>query len=545
MATPATRGARRNPWIVLAVLNLGIFMTLLDQTIVNVAIPSMVSSLHATLDQLLWVVNGYSLAYAMLLITFGRLGDVLGPRNLFVAGTVVFAAASSASGLSHDVTHLIASRAGQGLGAAMLAPQPLAYTTSLFPAERRGGASGFVGAMAGISLVAGPTLGGFITTHFGWSWIFFLNLPIGALSVLLTLLVVPDIRPSQRHHLDVLGVLLATAAVFGVVFGLIEGQRYDWGTVWSFVTIPEILGAGVAILLVFLLLQYVRRSHEPLLPLGIFRQRNFSAMLVVLAAVGFGVVGMFLPFTIYLQSVLGLSAQDAGVTLLPAVLPSMVVAPIAGNLADRIGGKYILVAGLAFLVAGTALITVTVTVTSGRWDFLPGLLLSGIGIGMTFAPVYAIATRGLSARFGGVASGVLNTVQEVGSVIASTSVGALLQNRLSVALQDQAVERAAALPASIRAGFVRAFASAARGGLQVGRGQTGTAVSLPPGTPPGLTHQIQELAATVFTHAYVDAMRPTLILPIVVVGVAILTTLVAVRGQMPAEAAPQEVHEAA
>ena len=543
MATSAL-AARRNPWIVLAILNTGIFMTALDMTIVNVAIPSIVSSLQATLDQLLWVINGYSLAYAMLLITFGRLGDVVGPRNLFVAGTIVFAAGSAGSGLAHDAAMLIASRAGQGLGAAMLAPQALAYITAMFPPERRGGASGLVGAMAGVSLVAGPTLGGYITTHFGWSWIFFLNLPIAALSVVLTLVLVPDIRPGQRHRFDLPGVVLAAAGVFGVVFGLIEGQRYDWGTVWSFVTIPEIIGAGVAVFLAFLVLQYVRRDREPLLPLAIFGQRNFSAMMVVLAAVGFAIVGIFLPFTIYLQSVLGLSAQDAGLALAPAVLAIMVMAPISGTLADRIGGKYILVVGLALLVAGTALITETVTPTAGRWSFTPGLLVAGIGMGMTFAPVYAMATRGLSARFGGVASGVLNTVQEVGSVIASAAVGALLQNRLAVALRDQAVERASALPPGFRSGFVDAFSRAASGGLQVGRGQTGTTVSLPPGLPPGAIQQIRELATSVFAHAFVDAMRPTLLLPMAVVALAILSTLLVVRRRIEA-AVPEEAREAA
>jgi len=418
----------------MAILNLGLFMTMLDMTIVNIAIPSIISGLRATLDQLLWVINGYSLVYAMLLITSGRLGDILGPRNLFLAGTLVFAAASAASGFSHSATELIAARAGQGVGAAMLAPQTLAYVAALFPPERRGSASGMTGGIAGIALVAGPTLGGFITTHFGWSWVFFLNLPISVVTVALTLLFVPDVRPGVRHRLDVPGVLLATAGIFGVVFGLIEGQRYNWGTVWSFVTIPEILGGAVAVLLVFLLTQYARRAGEPLLPLAIFRQRNFMAMVVVIAAMGFAIIGIFLPFTIYLQSVLGLSAQDAGLTVAPTVVAIMVMAPVSGTLADRIGGKYLLVAGLLLFVVGTALIAQTESPTSDRWSFLPGLLVAGTGMGLTFAPLYSIALRTLDARFGGVASGVINTVQEVGSVIASAAVGALLQNRLATTL---------------------------------------------------------------------------------------------------------------
>ena len=544
MATSA-RAAARNPWTIMAILNLGLFMTMLDMTIVNIAIPSIISGLRATLDQLLWVVNGYSLVYAMLLITSGRLGDILGPRNLFLAGTLVFAAASAASGFSHSSTELIAARAGQGVGAAMLAPQTLAYVAALFPAERRGSASGMTGGIAGIALVAGPTLGGFITTHFGWSWVFFLNLPISVLTVALTLLFVPDVRPGVRHRLDVPGVLLATAGIFGVVFGLIEGQRYNWGTVWSFVTIPEILGGAVAVLLVFLLTQYARRAGEPLLPLAIFRQRNFMAMVVVIAAMGFAIIGIFLPFTIYLQSVLGLSAQDAGLTVAPTVIAIMVMAPVSGTLADRIGGKYLLVAGLLLFVVGTALIAQTESPTSDRWSFLPGLLVAGTGMGLTFAPLYSIALRTVDARFGGVASGVINTVQEVGSVIASAAVGALLQNRLATTLHEQAVQRAPALPEAFRGRFVEAFNSAASGGLEVGRGQTGTAVTIPPGVPTPVAHQILQLADTVFTNAYVTAMRPTLLLPMVVVALTAVTTLVVVQRPQPAAAVATEVLEAA
>jgi len=223
----------------------------------------------------------------------------------------------------------------------------------------------------------------------------------------------------------------------------------------------------------------------------------------------------------------------------------MVMAPVSGTLADRIGGKYLLVAGLLLFVVGTALIAQTESPTSDRWSFLPGLLLAGTGMGLTFAPLYSIALRTLDARFGGVASGVINTVQEVGSVIASAAVGALLQNRLATTLREQAVQRAPALPDAFRGRFVEAFNSAAGGGLEVGRGQTGTALSIPPGVPPQVAHQILQLADTVFTNAYVTAMRPTLLLPMVVVALAAVTTLVVVQRPQPAEAPAAEAREAA
>jgi EmrB/QacA subfamily drug resistance transporter len=286
MTAPEGR-SRANPWLVYAVLCMGLFMTLLDLTIVNIAIPSLLDDIHASLDQVLWVLNGYSLVYAVLLITSGRLGDIFGPRNLFVAGIAVFCAASALSGLAQDPTQLILARAVQGLGAALLAPQSLPFVTSLFPAERRGGAFAIVGVLAGLALLAGPTLGGFIVTHLGWRWIFYVNVPIGLATLALALGRVPDLGPGRRHRLDLTGALLASAGLVGVVFGLIEGQRYDWGVVWSVVTVPMIIGAGVALLAIFLFVQWRSQSAEPLSPFEFLRDRNFSLMTLVQAAMGF------------------------------------------------------------------------------------------------------------------------------------------------------------------------------------------------------------------------------------------------------------------
>ncbi|TMG39573.1 MAG: MFS transporter, partial [Chloroflexi bacterium] len=213
----------RNPWPVLLVTVLGFFMIMLDTTIVYVATPSILSNLHASLDQILWVFNGYLLTYAVLLITAGRIGDIFGPRQLFAAGLVVFTAASAACGLSQDANQLIAARVIQGVGGALIAPQTLSILMSIFPSERRGAAFGVVGAVIGISTVAGPTLGGLIVTNWDWRWIFYLNLPIGILALAGTFLVIPDLRPGRRHRVDVVGVLLSSAALFAVVFGLIEG----------------------------------------------------------------------------------------------------------------------------------------------------------------------------------------------------------------------------------------------------------------------------------------------------------------------------------
>src|SRR3989442_6462138 len=218
------------PWLALAVLALGLFMTLLDLTIVNVAIPSIVDDLHASLDQILWVLNGYSLAYAVLLITSGRLGDIFGPRNMFAAGIVVFTVASAFSGLAQDPTQLILARGLQGIGAAIIAPQGLPIMTTIFPPERRAGVFAIYGSLAGLAVLLAPVVGGFIVTNFGWRWIFYINLPIGLLTFLLALAFVPDLRPGRRHRIDFIGVALDRAGVLGNGFWVVSGHRDRSGT---------------------------------------------------------------------------------------------------------------------------------------------------------------------------------------------------------------------------------------------------------------------------------------------------------------------------
>jgi EmrB/QacA subfamily drug resistance transporter len=515
----------------LAVLALGLFMTLLDLTIVNIAIPSIVDGIHASLDQVLWVLNAYSLLYAVLLITSARLGDIYGPRNLFAVGIVIFTVASGFSALAQDPTQLIISRALQGLGAAVLAPQGLPLMISLFPPDKRGGVFAIYGMMAGLAVIAGPTVGGFLVTHFGWRSIFTVNLPIGVLIFALAMLIIPDLRPGRKHRLDLLGVGLATAGLLAVIFGLIEGQRYDWGTVTGFVTIPMIIGGGILLLALFLFYQARMQGGEPLLPFAVFKDRNFTLMTLVMAAMGFAILGLYLPLTIYMQSVLGLSAIDAGLTIAVQPLAMLVSSGVASQLAQKVNGKFLLVPGLLALAAGSGYIDVAAQANSARWDFTPGLVISGLGMGFIWTPVFSIATRDLPAHLGGVASGVINTIQELGGVFASAVVGAFLQNRLALAMHDRAVEASAQLPAQYQKSFVDGFSNAAHTGFEVGAGQTGASLNLPA--------QVQAIAHFVFTHAFVDAMHPTLVLPIVVLVLAAFAS-VFVRSHKAGEAS---VHE--
>src|SRR5580658_4502402 len=256
-------------------------MTLLDLTIVNIAIPNLITNLHASFDDVLWVINAYALVLAVLVITGGRLGDLFGTRTLFVAGVTVFTAASAACGLAPSAGWLIAFRAVQGLGAAMLMPQTLTIITNTFPADRRGAAFGVWGAVAGVATIAGPTLGGLLVTAFDWRYIFFVNLPFGIACLILTFFIIPDLRPGRRHRIDIPGVLLASAALLAICYGLVEGQKYNWGTITSFISIPLVLGAGVALLIAFLVQQGRRQrgaGTEPLIPFALFRGRNYSLM---------------------------------------------------------------------------------------------------------------------------------------------------------------------------------------------------------------------------------------------------------------------------
>jgi EmrB/QacA subfamily drug resistance transporter len=522
---------RGNPWAVLATLSLGFFMTLLDLTIVNIAVPSMIDALGASLDEVLWVVNSYVLVLAVLLITAGRLGDLRGQRGLFALGVAVFTIASLACGLAPNATFLIAFRAVQGLGAALLMPQTMAIIIATFPAERRGTALGVWGAVAGLATVAGPTLGGLLVTVADWRWIFFVNIPIGVAVLVMTFAFVPDARFERQHRLDLLGVTIATASLFCLTFGLIEGQRFSWNG-W----IVALLLTAVLLFAVFVVQQRGRQSAEPLVPFSLFRDRNFAVLNVVSCLVSVGIIGFFLPLTIYLQSVLGYSALKAGLILAPMSVVGMVLAPVAGKLSDRIGGKFLLMGGLACFAVGAGWMTALAEVGTDWTTFIPAVLILGIGFGGIFAPMATETMRSVPMHLAGAASGVNNTIRQVGSVIGSAAVGALLQHQLANSLHDEAVNRSTALPANLRAQFIAGFNGTGGGGLEVSDRPNG---SLPSGLPAQVLQQLHQLSTAVFQHGYVRALHPTLVLPVVAMAVASACCLAAVRRPGSPESAPE------
>jgi MFS family permease len=272
---------------------------------------------------------------------------------------------------------------------------------------------------------------------------------------------------------------------------------------------------------------------EPLIPLSLFADRNFAVANWIAAAISFGMLSLFLPITIYLQSVRGFTALQAGLTLAPMSLTSMVVAPFAGRLADRIGGKYILMTGISVFAVGTALITYVAGPDSTWVNFLGPAIVAGAGIGMTFAPMTTVAMRNIQPRMAGAASGVLNTTRQLGAAIGSAVVGAILQNQLATALHNEAVTKSASLPAAYRDKFIAAFSTSGANGFQIGTGEVGA--QLPAGLPAAVAQQLAALGHDVFVAAFIDAMKPTLTVPIAFLALTAATTLFIRRRQPPAE----------
>ncbi|MEU1442666.1 MFS transporter [Streptomyces mirabilis] len=522
-----------NPWAILITLSLGFFMTLLDLTIVNIAIPDMGQDLDASLDEILWVVNAYTLALAVLMITAGRLGDLRGKRNLFLAGVALFTLASLACGLAQNPAQLIAFRAVQGLGAALLMPQTLSIITEVFPADRRGAAMGVWGVVAGVSGALGPIIGGALITHLDWRWIFFVNLPLGVVVLGLAAAVIPGSRRTVRHRFDTQGVLLASGTLFCLAFGLTEGQRYHWNAwIWS------LFGAAALLFAAFLGHERGQQGDDPFVPFSLFKDRNFTLINFVGVTVSFGVVGMFLPLTIYLQSVLGFSALKSGLVLLPLALGSFVTAGPAGVLADKIGGKFILMTGLLAWTAALVWIVGAADVGSSWTAVAFPLFLAGLGAGCTFAPMATEVMRNVPAKLSGAASGVNNALRQVGSVLAGAVVGAVLQAQLASSLTDQARQRAGRLPAAYRDGFVGGFS---RAGTDVNARQ---AARTPEGVPHDIADRMRVLGAQVFGHGFVHAMGPAVLVSAAVLLTGALTCL-AVRRHLGPSANPHAlpVHE--
>jgi EmrB/QacA subfamily drug resistance transporter len=518
-----------NPWAALTALCIGFFMILLDTTIVTIAIPAMVRGLHTDLNSVVWVISIYLLVYAVPMLFTSRLGDRFGPKRVFLAGMVVFTGASLWCGLSGSAGTLIAARAVQGLGAALMTPQTLAFVTHLFPPAKRGPAMGMWGGIAGLATITGPLLGGVLVDSFGWEWIFFVNVPIGVVGIVLAVLLVPDWRPGRLHSFDLPGILLSVAGLGLLVFGIQNGQKYDWGSVTGWVSIPEIIAAGLVVLVAFVIWQRYNRG-EPLVPLRVFGNRNFSAGTATATAIGFAMTGMFVPLVVYTQNVLGLSPTQAGLLTAPMSLLSGMIAPFVGRLSDRGNAKYLVMTGFLALAAGLGLVALQAGPDTDPWSLIPALLLCGVGTGFVFAPMSNITMRSVEPGLAGTASGIFNTSRQVGGVLGSAAIGVLLQARISSSMGTEAAEAAKALPPQYRADFVESLSHAANSANEVSD-RVGAAV--PSSLPPGVGEQIERLAQQVVHNGLTDATRASMILPVAVLLVGALAATLMRRTSAP------------
>jgi EmrB/QacA subfamily drug resistance transporter len=499
------------PWLVLSALLTGSALGLMDSTITNVAVPSLIHDLNARVDQILWVGNGYLLGYAALVVTAGRLGDLFSQKRLFMIGVALFMASSVACATAQSADFFIAARVVQGCSAALFGPQSMAIITHIFPRERRGAAFGVWGAVAGISVAAGPTLGGLTVSTMGWRWVFGINVVIGSIAIVFAAIVVPNTTFGRKRRLDLAGAAWLSIGLALIVYGLLEGNSHDWGRVLGPVTAPMVIAAGVIAMGVLFVVERRRQHAEPMLPFHILHNRNFVLTLAAACGLALAVSSMLFLTLLNLQLSLGMAVLVAGLTVATAPAVSVLLAPISGRLTDRYGGKFVLFAGMLVLAAGLVLLASAERIGSDWYDMLPGLATVGVGMGVTFAPPPAMAMSDVPPAMTGIASGFFNIAKLCGSLIGSASVGALLQARLVPALTASATRAAIQLPPSSRQTFVNAFANASTGNLQAARFTV-------PGAP-------AQLAAQVLHEGLADAIRWTYALPVIVLVIGAIAVL--------------------
>jgi EmrB/QacA subfamily drug resistance transporter len=396
----------KQKWV-LALTSVSSLMVALDVTVVSTALSTMRLHLHASIEELEWTVNAYGLSFAVLLMTAAALGDRFGRRNMYAAGMGLFVVASAACALAPNVGLLIAARAVQGAGAAVVAPMSLSLLSAAFPPERRGSALGIFGGITGLAVLAGPVLGGAVTQGLAWEWIFWLNVPIGLCAIPLVLARI-DESYGPREKLDVLGLLLVTGAALGLVWGLVRGNTAGWGSV-------EVLGsliAGAVLSVAFV--AWERRARQPMLPMRLFANRTFAvgnATSFLLSAALFSAVFFMAQFQ---QTTLGQSPLDAGLRLLPWTGTVFFVAPLSGSLVDRIGERPLLVVGLFMQAVGFAWVSLIAGVGMSYAEMIPALILAGAGVSMAIPAAQSSIVSSVAGPDIGKASGTFSTGRQLG-----------------------------------------------------------------------------------------------------------------------------------
>jgi EmrB/QacA subfamily drug resistance transporter len=472
-------GNRR--WWTLGSMCFALFMIMLDNTVVNVALPSIQRDLHASLSSLEWTMNAYTLTFAVLLVTGGRLGDIFGRRRMFLFGVVVFGVSSLLIGFSTSDTMLVAFRAVQGIGAAFMMPATLSIITQTFPAEERGMAIGTWAGVSALALAIGPVVGGFLTEDVSWRAIFFINPPIAVAAVAVTLFATRESRDETvGRSVDIPGIAALTVGLTSIVLALVQANSWHWGS-------PRIIGLfalGIAGLIAFV--QIELRVKSPMLDFAFFRSRTSAGANVVAFLITFAMFSQFFFMTLYMQNVLHYSPLQTGIRFLPSTLVIIVMGPLAGRLTDRVGARPLMAAGL-ILVAAALGIQSTLTVHSGYGLLLPGFVLMGLGMGLVMSPMSTAAMNAVDRSKAGAASGVLSMSRMVGGSVGLAIMGALVATigrsdlnaslpHVSAAVKSQIASAlgSGAVPAgthtshAIVAATNHAFVSALGTGLEVG-----------------------------------------------------------------------------
>jgi EmrB/QacA subfamily drug resistance transporter len=431
-------------WWTLGAVAFGLFMIMLDNTVVNVALPSIGRDFDIPQSQfstLEWVVNGYALTFAVLMLTGGKLADLLGRRRIFVAGLAIFTLASLACGLAGSANVLIGARVVQGVGSALMNPATLSIITATFPPRQRGMAIGIWAGVSAMALAIGPLVGGLITEQVSWSWVFFINVPVGILGIIVARLVITESRDqSENQRLDLPGLLVSAGALFALTYALIEANKHGW-------TSPLILSlfAAAAVgFVAFALLELHQRA--PMLDLTLFKNPTFAGANTVMLLVGLAMFGVFFYVSLYVQNVLGYSPTQAGAIFLPMTILIVLLAPIAGRLSDQIGSRWLMGTGMVFL-SGSLLLDSRFDTNTNFWGLLPALLVGGVGMSFAMTPTTAAAMGSVPVDKAGVGSAVLNSMRQVGGSLGIAIMGAIVASYVHVSPPDPRV----------RAEFVEGF----------------------------------------------------------------------------------------
>jgi EmrB/QacA subfamily drug resistance transporter len=418
MALPIFSEERRK-WWTLAAVSFGLFMIMLDNTVVNVALPAIQEDLGTGLSELQWIVTGYALTFAALMLIGGKLADAYGRRLIFVIGILIFTAASLWCGLADSGNMLIAARVVQGAGAALMNPATLSIIAATFPPKERGMAIGIWAGTAALALAIGPLVGGLLTEHLSWHWIFFVNVPVGIVAIAASFLLITESRDDTHESLDLPGLGTSALGLFALTYGLIEANAYGWTSariVGSFVVAAVALASFV---------QIERRRRSPMLDLSLFRSGTYAGANVSMLLVALAMFGIFFFVSLYMQNILGYSAVQAGAAFLPMTVLIILVAPFAGKASDKYGSRWLMTIGMVLL--GVQLLYLSqMSADATFWNLLPGFIVGGFGMAMTMTPTAAAATRAVPVEKSGVGSAVLNAMRQVGGSLGVALMGAIV-----------------------------------------------------------------------------------------------------------------------